>query len=569
MGVSYPVLGRARMLRLVVGLVLVMAVLSFSSCEGDAQVRQRAMESEQRFVQLLHSARQLGFPQAVLQPILQQDAFLRSTQPPFSLFSSQPLNAYYQGREQRYALLHLQLQGLMATTTQRLRSDDVHELQSVRSLLTRENKAGLPAANFSVQVDQLQHSLADGQSFTAYTRVHQDVQHVARALQMLQATSLHLQTLQGLVDLTQRSRLDTALIPLQAAYQDNKLLFQHAARIEDLQLVDHKIAVQQQQAEATLLLAMPAVTGLRVHELDEGIQQLPAVHLDAKPYQVKLAGYKKRSAAAMSLPDFRQFLRQVDGDIFAVKADALREDANQAISAFHQDVNAWSGSHLYYDDYDGNSYALDISYLNQNFGLNADVLLEQATTLDALQNARDVAKTLLFNHRLMELDAVDPTPYYQVHQADLQALQHYQLQLGQVIVISLSRQSLRLYQDGRLVQAFLVTTGRPERPSPPGVWTVLNRLSPTLFKSNDPPTSPFWYPKTIIQTAVLFREGGYFIHDSWWRANYGPGTEFPHYDDSGDQRSSGNGSHGCVNLPPDQAAWIYYNTGWSTSIVIY
>ncbi|MBO0781915.1 MAG: L,D-transpeptidase, partial [Ktedonobacteraceae bacterium] len=140
---------------------------------------------------------------------------------------------------------------------------------------------------------------------------------------------------------------------------------------------------------------------------------------------------------------------------------------------------------------------------------------------------------------------------------------------GQVIVVSMAGQALRLYQDGKLVRSFLVTTGRYERPSLPGFWDVQNRESPTVFKSTEPKDSPYWYPDTPIHFAILYHQGGYFIHDSWWRADYGPGTQFPHHDSGGDDHDAGNGSHGCVNMREDEAQWLYQNTSFQTKIIVY
>jgi len=37
----------------------------------------------------------------------------------------------------------------------------------------------------------------------------------------------------------------------------------------------------------------------------------------------------------------------------------------------------------------------------------------------------------------------------------------------------------------------------------------------------------------------------------------------------GDESFSGNGSHGCINMPEDQAGWLYNNTGYNTAVIIY
>src|SRR5207247_952982 len=111
---------------------------------------------------------------------------------------------------------------------------------------------------------------------------------------------------------------------------------------------------------------------------------------------------------------------------------------------------------------------------------------------------------------------------------DLNFIAYYNLNTaGSVIVVSLVEQALRFYQNGRLVKAFQVTTGQYARPTPPGLWNIFLREHPTEFKSSEPKGSAFWYPPTKIDYAMEYHDGGYFFHDSWWRADYGVGTNFP------------------------------------------
>jgi lipoprotein-anchoring transpeptidase ErfK/SrfK len=103
----------------------------------------------------------------------------------------------------------------------------------------------------------------------------------------------------------------------------------------------------------------------------------------------------------------------------------------------------------------------------------------------------------------------------------------------------------------------------------PGLWHIFDRESPTVFKSSEPKGSAFWYPDTNINFAMAYHDGGYFLHDSWWRKDYGHGTNFPHYDSGGDESFAGGGSHGCVNMPEDQASWLYSHTGYGIPVIIY
>jgi lipoprotein-anchoring transpeptidase ErfK/SrfK len=66
-----------------------------------------------------------------------------------------------------------------------------------------------------------------------------------------------------------------------------------------------------------------------------------------------------------------------------------------------------------------------------------------------------------------------------------------------------------------------------------------------------------------------YHDGGYFFHDSWWRVNYGPGSNFPHYDVGGDESFAGNGSHGCINMQENDAAWLYANTSYGAAVLLY
>jgi lipoprotein-anchoring transpeptidase ErfK/SrfK len=147
-------------------------------------------------------------------------------------------------------------------------------------------------------------------------------------------------------------------------------------------------------------------------------------------------------------------------------------------------------------------------------------------------------------------------------------INHYHVS-GTIIVVSMVEQAMRFYQNGKLVKSFYVTTGRVERPALPGYWTVQDRKSPDVFKSTEPPGTQFWYPDTPIHYAILYHWGGFFIHDAWWRQDFGPGTQFPHNDSGGTTSFNFDGSHGCINMQIDQAAWVWDHTDWNTQILVY
>jgi len=130
------------------------------------------------------------------------------------------------------------------------------------------------------------------------------------------------------------------------------------------------------------------------------------------------------------------------------------------------------------------------------------------------------------------------------------------LPAGKIIVISLSRQVLTAYQDGNLVLSNFVTTGRPDLPTPLGVSQIMAKYSPFLFVSPWAYGSPYWYAPSWTTYAMLFRSGGYFIHDAPWRSVYGPSV------------NRWDGSHGCVNVPFASMASLWSWTPIGTTVVV-
>ncbi len=132
------------------------------------------------------------------------------------------------------------------------------------------------------------------------------------------------------------------------------------------------------------------------------------------------------------------------------------------------------------------------------------------------------------------------------------------------IDINLSSQSLAAYEGSRQVKVSLITSGRPELPTPTGLFHVLSKISPKVFISPWPKDSEWYYPPSKANFALLFRSGGYYIHDAPWRSVYGPGTN-----GSGPPGDARTGSHGCVNVPYSMMAWLYSWAEVGTPILIH
>src|SRR5438105_7089130 len=116
---------------------------------------------------------------------------------------------------------------------------------------------------------------------------------------------------------------------------------------------------------------------------------------------------------------------------------------------------------------------------------------------------------------------------------------------GKLIVVSLTTQSLTAYQNGRVVASTVVATGRPALPTLTGTFRIKAKYTPYQFVSPWPKSSPYWYASAWVKYAMLYDDGGYFIHDAPWRTVYGPGAD------------QTNGTHGCINVPLKTMAFLY------------
>jgi lipoprotein-anchoring transpeptidase ErfK/SrfK len=180
---------------------------------------------------------------------------------------------------------------------------------------------------------------------------------------------------------------------------------------------------------------------------------------------------------------------------------------------------------------------------------------DQALTTDQLAHPYDLGLRLSGDAaRTCAVRRVVPTPSVSVPALP-----------GQAILVSRSQQWLWAYQGGQLVFATPVTTGQSDLPTPLGTFHVMRKQSNTTFYSPWPKGSPYYYAPLHIDYALLFRAGGFYIHDAPWRYAFGPGTNLAQRLPDG---SSQTGSHGCVDVPVPAGAWLYSWARVGTTVVI-
>jgi len=100
------------------------------------------------------------------------------------------------------------------------------------------------------------------------------------------------------------------------------------------------------------------------------------------------------------------------------------------------------------------------------------------------------------------------------------------------IDIDLSSQTLTAYEGETPVRSTLVSTGLANTPTPVGRYNIYVK-----FRYDDM-SGPGYYLPDVPYTMYFYR--GYGIHGTYWHSNFGHPM-----------------SHGCINLPTEEAGWLF------------
>lgn len=103
---------------------------------------------------------------------------------------------------------------------------------------------------------------------------------------------------------------------------------------------------------------------------------------------------------------------------------------------------------------------------------------------------------------------------------------------GKSIVVSTDEQRIYAYENGQLVHSHLASTGRYETP------TVLGDYAVYVKYAADDMSGPGYFLPQVPYTMYFY--SGYAIHGTYWHNSFGRRM-----------------SHGCVNLPTEQAQWFF------------
>lgn len=127
------------------------------------------------------------------------------------------------------------------------------------------------------------------------------------------------------------------------------------------------------------------------------------------------------------------------------------------------------------------------------------------------------------------------------------------------VEVDLTTQHMWYIVDGSVAMEADVVTGlpTPERETPAGVYSILEmKRDKTLVGETNPATGKPIY-ETPVDYWMRVTWSGVGFHDASWQSSFGG------------SRYMTNGSHGCINMRPDQAAALYSMLSVGTPVVMH
>jgi hypothetical protein len=122
---------------------------------------------------------------------------------------------------------------------------------------------------------------------------------------------------------------------------------------------------------------------------------------------------------------------------------------------------------------------------------------------------------------------------------------------GTVIAVDTYEQSLGVYTDGRLVFATLVSSGSRYFPTRPGTFQIWARLDTGKMSGAYLRDRRDYYFLEDVPW-ILYYDGDRALHGAYWHDNFGIRS-----------------SHGCVNLSPRDARWLFEFAQVGSTVVIF
>ncbi|HET7059759.1 MAG TPA: L,D-transpeptidase [Candidatus Saccharimonadales bacterium] len=155
--------------------------------------------------------------------------------------------------------------------------------------------------------------------------------------------------------------------------------------------------------------------------------------------------------------------------------------------------------------------------------------------------AQAAAKNVLASKGLQFNTPLSTTPFQAVTAANF----------GKLLVSNVTTKKLWAYQNGQLVNTFLVSAGKPSTPTPLGEYHIYAKFTVQDMRGSNADGSTYFQPRVPW---VNYFYSGSAVHGVYWH----PLTWFGNI----------NSSHGCIGLPVDQAKWVFDWAPIGTTVIV-
>lgn len=532
-------------------------LLFLSACGSLTPEGQRTQQYKAALDAELAHAQHIGVPQSMLAPLFELENQVAQGVAPVSLFGDKNSDSVYQNASASYQVLLANVQNVENQATQLAEHQadvDIGDFAAVLQLRQNANYPQVP--DFQTRLNQAEQDYSQAQTPAEYAKVSAFAATQTQALTLLQSTKDKLDQLHNSLDQMKSANLDTSLGDQE--YQDDLNTFKVSEQSDQLLKLQQLLDAQIEQLAADQTAAIPYVGAAMLQSFQNLIDQAKQYGEDTSTYQQE---HDQDAQDLQNAHTIQQYLdisvriqSQSNSMSFILIRGKTRYDLQTLQNLIGQtDIN---------NDYEYRD--ADDAYGDESYRL------QQAQTSDDYQKIDDQLTILITNLNALLTNLKDPNydQHDQSHQVDLQLMQAYHMTTGKVMVVSLTEQTARMYENGQMVHWFYVVTGQRAAQSPPGVWPIFYKGDHLVFKSAEPPGSPLWYPDTPINYAMEYHAGGFFYHDATWRSYFGPGANLPH-DDYTSGSFSDNGSHGCINMSLSNAAWLYQWLDIGTPTIVF
>ena len=142
----------------------ILLTLLLSACNGNPQLQQQVSQNKADLDRAVAHAQSIGVPDFMLQPIIGQENQLSNTNAPVGFLNDQGVNNYYSNVTQRYAMLTVEVNGLISQSTQQLDYKASLDLQGLENALAqRQAQNFIEARTYANQLTQYQAQLSKAQ----------------------------------------------------------------------------------------------------------------------------------------------------------------------------------------------------------------------------------------------------------------------------------------------------------------------------------------------------------------------------------------------------------------------